>query len=158
MCGTGYRRVARLAGCWTETLAQWHSRDPVDQSGDSVMLIRRQRPDTPALAAVFLIATASASAAVGAGTDRAEYLGAAASCDVVICSYVNKIVMCHRLFRTCAYRPLPRSLHLQRHKSHGSNVIHPYGSSSERLASENHQQARSGSMIRGPLGKPPEMP
>jgi hypothetical protein len=37
---------------------------------------------------------------------------------VVICSYVTKTVICHRLNRACAYRPLPRPLHPQRRKSY----------------------------------------
>jgi hypothetical protein len=64
---------------------------------------------------------ASVLTASDAGTGRAQSFDVAANCDVVICSYVNKIVMCHRLPRACAYRPLPRPFHPQRHKSHGSN-------------------------------------
>jgi hypothetical protein len=75
----------------------------------------RQRPGIPALAAVFLMA--SLSAAVATGADGAGYLAVAASCDVVICSYVAKTVICHRLVRACAYRPLPPPFHPHRHKS-----------------------------------------
>jgi hypothetical protein len=71
--------------------------------------IGTQRADIAALAAVFLMASVSAGA--GAGADGAGYLYAAARCDVVVCSYVSKTVICHRLARACADRPSPRPLH-----------------------------------------------
>jgi len=71
--------------------------------------IGTQRADIAALAAAFLMASVSAGA--GAGADRAGYLDAAARCDVVVCSYVSKTVICHRLARACADRPSPRPPH-----------------------------------------------
>jgi hypothetical protein len=41
---------------------------------------------------------------------------AVASCDVVVCSYVTKTVICHRLVRACAYRPSPRPIQPHPHK------------------------------------------
>jgi hypothetical protein len=79
-----------------------------------IVRIGSQRADVPALAAVFLMA--SVSAGVGAGTDGAGFFDAAARCDVVVCSYVTKTVICHRLARACADRPWPRPPYLQRHK------------------------------------------
>jgi hypothetical protein len=105
--------------------------------GDAVVLTGGQKSGIRALAAVLCVAGlqhafAGATpaggerpiwlpAALGAGADRAEYLAVAANCDVVLCSYVTKTVICHRLARTCTYRPLPRSFHLEPHRSHGSN-------------------------------------
>jgi hypothetical protein len=98
-------------------------------AGDGVVLIGR-KPGIRALAVMIFIAGwqhAIASephaggppaTAVSARTDSAEYLGVTASCDVVICSYVAKTVICHRLNRACAYRTLPRLFQPQRHKPH----------------------------------------
>jgi hypothetical protein len=74
--------------------------------------IGTQRADIPALAAVVLMASLSA----GAGADGAGYLDAAARCDVIVCSYVTKTVICHRLARACADRPSPRSFQPHSHK------------------------------------------
>jgi hypothetical protein len=102
-------------------------------AGDAVVLMNGQKSGSRALAAVFLIAGLQhafageppggepAVTALSAGTDGAEYLDVAASCDVVICSYVTKTVICHRLNRACAYRPLPRYFHPPRHQPRGSN-------------------------------------
>ena len=68
------------------------------------MRIGTQRAEIPFLAAVFLMASASA----GAGRDGAGYLDAAGRCDVIVCSYVTKTVICHRLARACADRPSSR--------------------------------------------------
>jgi hypothetical protein len=70
----------------------------------------------------------------GARTDSAEYLGVAANCDVVICSYVAKTVICHRLTRACPYQPLPRPFRPPRRK--------PYFHSS---AGENRHKGAAGS-------------
>jgi hypothetical protein len=79
-----------------------------------IVRIGTQRADIPALAAVVLMASLSAGA--GAGADGAGYLDAAARCDVIVCSYVTKTVICHRLARACADRPSPRSFQPHSHK------------------------------------------
>jgi hypothetical protein len=113
--------------------------------GDAVVLTGGQKPGIRALAAVLFVAGLQHAIAgeMRAGGDGREYLAAAANCDVVLCSYVTKTVICHRLARACAYRPLPRSLHLERHRSHGSNPFHE--NSPEGFAGQNGQQALAGS-------------
>jgi hypothetical protein len=76
------------------------------------VLTGKQRPDIRALAAALLLA--GMQPAFGS-----------ANCDVVICSYVTKTVICHRLVRACAYAPLPRSFHLQRRKPYGRDLFSP---------------------------------
>jgi len=91
------------------------------------------------LAAVFLIASlqhsfgrdlpadskppVSALTAAAASTHGIEYLDAAANCDVVICSYVSKTIICHRVARSCPYSPSPRSFHLRQRKSCRSGLF-----------------------------------
>jgi hypothetical protein len=103
------------------------------------VLNRGQKSDILALAAVFFIAGAqhsfgrelpvdsglpvSALTAAGAGTHGIEYLDAAANCDVVICSYVSKTIICHRLARSCPYSPPPRSFHPRQRKSCRSGLF-----------------------------------
>ena len=100
---------------------------------------RGQKSDIPALAAAFFIASfqlsfgrellldselpVSTLTAAGAGTREIEYRDAAANCDVVICSYVSKTIICHRVARSCPYSPPPRFFHPRQRKSCRSGVF-----------------------------------
>jgi hypothetical protein len=76
-----------------------------------------------ALAAAFVLAGAQPSfeLPLGSGLPVGSKLAipppaAAANCAVVVCSYVTKTIICHRLVRACAYQPSP-PFQLHRHKS-----------------------------------------
>jgi hypothetical protein len=102
---------------------------------------RGQKSDILALAAAFFIASfqhsfgrelpvdsgrsASALTTASAGTHGIEYLDVAANCDVVICSYVSKTIICHRVPHSCPYSPSPRSFHLRQRKSCPSGLFPP---------------------------------
>jgi hypothetical protein len=109
---------------------KWNSLDVVDHAAGDGVVLTGGKPGIRALAVVFFIAGwqyalagepragGPRGADLSATTDKAEYLSVAANCDVVICSYVTKTVICRRLHRACPYQPLPRLLQPQRHKSH----------------------------------------
>jgi hypothetical protein len=100
---------------------------------------RGQKSDILALAAAFFIASLqhsfgrelpvdsglpfSALTTASAGTHGIGYLDVAANCDVVICSYVSKTIICRRVPRSCPYSPSPRSFHLRQRKSCRSGLF-----------------------------------
>ena len=100
---------------------------------------RGQKSDILALAAAFFIASfqhsfgrelpvdselpVSTLTTASAGAHGIEYRDAAANCDVVICSYVSKTIICHRVPRACPYSPPPRSFHLRQRKSCRSGLF-----------------------------------
>ena len=100
---------------------------------------RGQKSDILALAAAFFVASfqhsfgrerpldnglpVSVLTTASAGAHGIEYLDVAANCDVVICSYVSKTIICHRVPHSCPYSPPPRSFHLRKRKSCRSGLF-----------------------------------
>jgi hypothetical protein len=99
-----------------------HSLDAAGHGAGDGDVLAGGKYSIQALAAVLLIAGRQHALAsephAGGPPVRAEYFEVAANCDVVICSYVTKTVICHRLNRACAYQPPPRPSQPQRRRSH----------------------------------------